>query len=150
IARHALTRLINARMTASARAARCSAVPCPYAWPGSAGRTATPSATKVSTAATRSVPEWAASENRPRLCVAMPVTSLSAISTHAAITEPRAVRRWGLTPRRIACKEEGPPGGGPSECGDGDKALRAGDIAVEPLLQERRGVLALVGPVMPA
>ena len=50
---------------ASASAARCSAFPCPYGWPGSAGRPATPTAKNVSSAATRSVPECTASETRP-------------------------------------------------------------------------------------
>ena len=37
-------------------------MPCPYWWPRSAGRPATPIAKNVSSAATRSVPEWSASE----------------------------------------------------------------------------------------
>ena len=53
-----------------ARAARCSAFPCPYGWPRSAGRPATPTANRVSSAATRSVPECTASEISPRLPVA--------------------------------------------------------------------------------
>ena len=54
-----------------------------------------------SRAATRSVPECAASESRPRLPVARPVTSLSAMRTTAAATETRAIRRWGLTAYRL-------------------------------------------------
>jgi hypothetical protein len=53
----AIASAIATRMPASARAARCSAFPCPYGWPGSAGRPATPTAKKVSSAATKSVPE---------------------------------------------------------------------------------------------
>src|SRR5579862_1074876 len=88
--------LATRRNAASASEARCSAFPCPYWWPVSAGRTATPTAKKVSIAATRSVPEWIASETSPRLCVTRPVTSLSAMSAQAATTEPSAVRRCGL------------------------------------------------------
>ena len=44
----------------------------------------------------RSVPEWIASERSPRLFVAMPATSLTAISTAAAMIEPSAVRRCGV------------------------------------------------------
>src|SRR6476646_5407460 len=61
---------------------------------------ATASATKVRIAAIRSVPECAASESRPRLFVAIPATSLTPISTHAATIETRAVRRCGLTTRK--------------------------------------------------
>ena len=63
----------------SASAERCSALPCPYWCPVSAGRAATPTAKNVSSAAIRSVPECAASESRPRLCVARPVPSFSPI-----------------------------------------------------------------------
>ena len=66
-ARHAMKTLATTRNAASASAARCSAFPCPYWWPGSAGRTATPTAKNVRSAATRSVPEWIASETSPRL-----------------------------------------------------------------------------------
>ena len=45
----------------------------------------------------RSVPEWTASETRPRLPLARPVVSLSAISAQAAPTETSAVRRCGVT-----------------------------------------------------
>ena len=48
---------------ASASAARCSAFPCPYWCATSAGRPATPTAKNVSSAATRSVAEWSASES---------------------------------------------------------------------------------------
>ena len=65
---------------ASASAVRCSALPCPYWCVTSAGRPATPTAKNVSSAATRSVPEWIASETRPRLCVASPTVSFSATS----------------------------------------------------------------------
>src|SRR5262245_17883017 len=67
----------------------------------SAGRPATPTAKSVSSAATRSVPEWIASEIRPRLPDARPAPSLSAINRQAAATETRAVRRCGLIPRRL-------------------------------------------------
>src|SRR6476619_462261 len=99
-ARQAISRLATTRIAASASAARCSALPWPYAWPGSAGRSATPSATNVRIAAIRSVPECAASESRPRLLVAIPARSLTAIRTQAATIETSAVRRWGLTTRK--------------------------------------------------
>ena len=81
---------------ASANAARCSALPWPYGWPRSAGRPATPIAKYVSNAATRSVPECSASETRPRLPLARPVTSLIAISAVAAPTDTSAIRRCGV------------------------------------------------------
>jgi hypothetical protein len=90
--------LAAARNAASASAARCSALPCPYWWLRSAGCAATPTAKKVSSAATRSVPEWIASEISPRLFDASPTDSLSAISAVAATTETSAVRRCGLRP----------------------------------------------------
>src|SRR5436305_1680102 len=58
---------------------------------------ATPTAKNVRSAATRSVPECAASESRPRLPVARPVPSLSPISARAARTETSAVRRCAFT-----------------------------------------------------
>ena len=114
IDRSAITRLARTRIVASARAARCSALPCPYAWPVSAGRPATPTAKNVSSAATRSVPECTASEISPRLCVARPVASLSAISATAAATEMSAVRRCGLMGGRIARHTEEPAEAGSS------------------------------------
>src|SRR6266576_3002336 len=107
IARHMMKTLARTRIAPSASAARCSAFPWPYWWPGSAGRTATPPAKKVSSAAMRSVPEWAASEMRPRLCVARPVPSLSAISASAANTDQSAAFRWASTPGSVR-----PPGAG--------------------------------------
>ncbi len=92
-ARQTIARLASARIAASPSAARCSAFPCPYWWPVSAGRCATPTAKKVRSAATRSVPECAASEIRPRLPVARPVPSFRPISAVAASTEKRAVLR---------------------------------------------------------
>ena len=89
--------LTSARTLASASAARCSALPWPYWWPASAGWPATPIAKNVSSAATRSVPEWSASETRPRLPLARPTPSFSAISAIAAPTETSAVRRCGVT-----------------------------------------------------
>ena len=62
----------------------------------SAGRAATRTAKNVSSAATRSVPEWTASETRPRLCVARPTRSLSTRSVAAAATETSAARRCGV------------------------------------------------------
>src|SRR4029078_9435500 len=96
IARQLMTRAAPTSSPASPRAARCSAFPWPYAWPGSAGRRATPTAKKVRSAAIRSVPECAASERRPRLCVAMPVTSFNPLRAIAASTEKSAVRRCGV------------------------------------------------------
>src|SRR5829696_1651689 len=93
--------LTSASTVASARAARCSALPWPYWWPRSAGRWATPIAKNVSSAATRSVPEWSASDTSPRLPLAMPVPSFSATRTPAAQIETSAVRRCGVMPRRL-------------------------------------------------
>src|SRR5690348_6570499 len=101
IARQTMTTLATTRIAPSARAARCSAFPCPYWCPGSAGRTATPTAKNVSSAAMRSVPEWAASEMRPRLWVARPVPSLSAMSASAASTDQSAAFRWASTPGSV-------------------------------------------------
>src|SRR5262249_37429323 len=97
--------LARTRIEASASALRCSAFPCPYWCETSAGRTATPTAKNVSSAAIRSVPECAASETRPRLCEARPAPSFSAISATAAPIEIRAVRRCGCT-RQV--KQKGP------------------------------------------
>src|SRR3954453_7414103 len=97
IARHPMNTLTPTRNVASASAERCSAFPWPYWWPTSAAPPAPPAGKSVSRAATGSVPECAASERRPRLCVASPVTSLSAISVAAAKTEMSAVRRCGVT-----------------------------------------------------
>src|SRR3954454_9506084 len=106
IARHAMKQLTANRIAPSARALRCSAFPCPYWWVTSAGRTATPTVKNVSSAAIKSVPEWAASETRPRLCDARPAPSLSTINAIAATTETSAVRRCGCT-RQV--KQNGPP-----------------------------------------
>ena len=95
IARHAMKPLAATRMAASASAERCSALPWPYWWDTSAGRTATPTANSVSSAATRSVPECSASEISPRLCDARPAPSLSAMSRMAATTETSAALRCG-------------------------------------------------------
>src|SRR5437763_4470452 len=97
IARQTITRLATTRIAPSASAERCSALPCPYWWPVSAGRAATPTAKNVKSAAIRSMPECAASESSPRLCVAMPVPSFSPIRAVAASTETSAVRRCGVT-----------------------------------------------------
>src|SRR4051812_20079675 len=92
-----MRRLATTRIAPSASAERCSAFPCPYWCPVSAGRAATPTAKNVRSAAIRSVPEWAASESRPRLCVAIPVPSFSPIRAIATTTETSAVRRCGVT-----------------------------------------------------
>src|SRR5436189_2861130 len=97
IACQTITRLAITRIAPSPSAERCSALPWPYWWPVSAGRAATPTAKNVSSAAIRSVPECAASESRPRLCVARPVPSFSPIRAVAASTERSAVRRCGVT-----------------------------------------------------
>src|SRR6476619_7430140 len=91
-----MKRLAITRIAPSASAERCSAFPCPYWCPVSAGRAATPTANSVSSAAIRSVPECAASDSRPRLCVAMPVPSFNPIRAIAASTEKSAVRRCGV------------------------------------------------------
>src|SRR5579885_3146054 len=120
-----MTKLATTRKAASASAARCSALPWPYWCVTSAGRTATPTAKKVSSAATRSVPEWMASETRPRLCVARPVASLSAISAAAASTDQRAVLRCGSIP----CKRTPAPRGSDPLERPGDDVLSLGDVA---------------------
>ena len=51
-------------------------------------------------------PSAAASEMRPRLPVAKPVPSLSAMSAAAATTETSAVRRCGLMPGRLRSQAE--------------------------------------------
>src|SRR5207253_312590 len=66
-ARQMMKTATSTRVAASASAARCSAFPCPYAWLGSAGRPATPTAKNVRSAATRSMPECAASELEGRM-----------------------------------------------------------------------------------
>jgi hypothetical protein len=101
IACQTMKTLATTRIAPSARAARCSAFPWPYWWPGSAGRTETPTAKNVSSAAMRSVPECAASEMSPRLWVARPVPSLSAIRASAATTDQRAAFRWASTPGSV-------------------------------------------------
>ena len=83
------------RIVASPSAARFWAFACPNGWPRSAGRTATETAKNVSSAAARSVPECAASASSPRLPLAIPATSLIAMSTQAAPTETSAMRRCG-------------------------------------------------------
>ena len=72
IARNPMNTLASERNEASASAARCSALPCPYWCERSAGRPETPSAKKVRSAATRSVPECTASDTSPRLCAVSP------------------------------------------------------------------------------
>ncbi len=102
IARQTIATLASTRIAPSASAARCSAFPCPYWCPGSAGRPATPTAKNVRSAAIRSIPECSASESRPRLPVARPVPSLSPISAAAASTEKSAVLRCGVTAEAYA------------------------------------------------
>src|SRR5947208_6646166 len=120
-ARQMITTLATTRIAPSASAARCSAFPWPYWWPGSAGRTATPRAKNVRSAAMRSVPEWAASEMRPRLWVARPVPSLSAMSTSAASTDQRAPFRWASTPESVRA---GPAAAGGGRSPAGRRRLR--------------------------
>ena len=81
---------------ASASADRCSALPCPNWCETSAGRAETRTVKKVSDAATRSVPEWTASEIIPRLCVARPAASFSTTRPAAATTDTSAARRCGV------------------------------------------------------
>src|SRR2546425_12530747 len=97
--------LASERKPASASAERCSALPWPNWCETSAGRAATRIARNVRTAATRSVPEWTASETRPRLCVARPTLSLRTTRVAAAATETSADRSCGLTPRRLKLLE---------------------------------------------
>src|SRR4051794_2223416 len=101
IARSEMNSETSTRKPASASAERCSALPCPNWWATSAGREATRIAKYVSSAATRSVPECAASETRPRLCVARPTDSFSTTSAAAAATDTSAERRCGLTAKRL-------------------------------------------------
>ena len=84
----------STRKALSPSAARCWALPWPYWWSSSAGRTATRTANSVSSAATRSVAEWAASARKASEPVARPVPSLTAIRTIAAPTLISAVRCW--------------------------------------------------------
>src|SRR5262245_21827616 len=93
--------LTRASTPASNSAARSSAFPWPYWCCSSAGRTPTPTGKNVRSAATRSVPEWSASETRPSEPLAMPATSFRASSAQAATTETSAVRRCGLTSGRL-------------------------------------------------
>src|SRR5215217_4230353 len=62
---------------------------------------ATPTAKSVSSAATRSVPECAASETSPRLPLASPAPSLSSTSPAAAATDTSAIRRCGVIAGRL-------------------------------------------------
>ena len=73
----------------------------PVLVPGSAGRTATPTAKNVSRAAMRSVPESADAETSARLWVARPVPSLSAMSATAAATDQSAAFRGASTARSV-------------------------------------------------
>ena len=66
-ARSEMNRLTTTRKLASASADRCSALPWPNWCATSAGRAETRIAKYVSSAATKSVPECAASETSPRL-----------------------------------------------------------------------------------
>src|SRR4051794_15399049 len=102
-------------------------------------------AKNVSSAATRSVPEWIASDSSPRLFVAIPAASLTEIRTQAASTEASAVRRCGLT--REESLKCGEPAFAGSPAGAELDYLRGGDVAPEGLLQERAGTVALVPPV---
>src|SRR3954471_17259058 len=95
----------RARNALSPSAARCSAFPWPYWCSRSAGRTATRNAKSVSSAATRSVPEWAASASRPSDPVSRPAASLIATRKPAAPTEIIAVRT-----RARAATASGPAG----------------------------------------
>jgi hypothetical protein len=88
--------LTSVRKAASPSAARCSALPWPKGWSSSAGRPATRSAKKVSSAATRSVPECSASATSPSEPEARPVASLRATSAPAATTEKSALRCCGV------------------------------------------------------
>src|SRR4051794_32829991 len=102
-------------------------------------------AKNVSSAATRSVPEWIASDNSPRLFVAIPAASLTEIRTQAASTEASAVRGWGLTLEDSL--KGGEPVFGGSRVGAELDYLRGGDVAPEGLFRERAGTVALVPPV---
>src|SRR4029450_10019585 len=92
--------------------------------------------------------EWMASEMRPRLPLARPAPSLSAISASAATTETRGVRPCGViateSPRPRPNAESPPERALSSSI---RRRLRVGDVAVELLVQERPGALPLVLPV---
>src|SRR3954465_15118373 len=109
MARSEMNSETSTRKPASASAERCSALPGPNWCATSAGRDATRIAKYVSSAATRSVPECAASETRPRLCVARPTDSFSTRSAAAAKTETSAERRCGLTPGTLERNLFDPP-----------------------------------------
>ena len=85
---------------------------------GRAGRTATRSASNVSIAATRSVPECTASASRPSEPETRPATSLSVTSNAAASTEPSAERRTRV-PMRCPGRVRRRPGRPPCDLGRG-------------------------------
>src|SRR4051812_12769542 len=102
-------------------------------------------AKNVSSAATRSVPEWIASDSSPRLFVAIPAASLTEIRTQAASTEASAVRRCGLT--REESLKCGEPAFAGSRSGPGGGSCRGGAAAPGGLLEDRPARGALIPPV---
>jgi hypothetical protein len=78
----------------SSRADRFSTFPCPYRCSASAGLSEYRTAKYVTTAATRSSPECAASASSPKLSVVRPTSSLPPVSTTAAPTDVSATHRF--------------------------------------------------------
>ena len=74
-------------------------MPWPYGWFWSAGRPEKRTAQNVTPAATRSSPEWAASERMPRLFVQRPTLSFRPVNSNAAAIDERATNRFS----RSAC-----------------------------------------------
>src|SRR5512141_3519363 len=89
------------RRAVSMRAEKFSTLPWPYGWDSSAGRSETLTATRVTTAATRSSPEWAASARTPSDALRRPTTSFMPVNPRAAMTELRAARFFSLRARSI-------------------------------------------------
>src|SRR5215471_8327721 len=75
-------------------AEKFSTLPWPYWWSASAGLSETRTENKVTIAATRSRPEWAASDKMPRLPVVTPTAIFRAVMATAAKTELAATRRF--------------------------------------------------------
>src|SRR5437763_296677 len=81
-------------------AEKFSTLPCPYWCSASAGLSETRTESKVTKAATRSRPEWAASERMPRLCVETPTNSFRTVMARAERKELKATRRFSA---RMSC-----------------------------------------------
>src|SRR5579872_4524633 len=98
--RRSASAAIHAQVTSnkavSTNAERCSNFPCPKGCDRSAGLSDRRTEKYVIAAATRSRPECAPSDIRPRLPVATPAANLSAVKNAAANTEARATRCFSM------------------------------------------------------